>query len=212
MGHGWHTSHPTTLSKEYIILIYHYLHAVYRPPPQGPQPWLLGLTQCGGNGISKAVHKSGSSWMNCMNHPWEDLLILDPWVRFSAVLKLPQHQIWQVKSRGDPKNKIYYIPALILWHLKLIKVTARCTAIRFNNFKPRQIVVHLASVRVARDVCSENIVVPRQIFGNPRPMWMFPTLCECSLPYVNVPHPVLGFPVEPVAPSKLDQTAWYWYQ
>ena len=29
MGHGWHTSHPTTLSKEYIILIYHYLHTVW---------------------------------------------------------------------------------------------------------------------------------------------------------------------------------------
>ena len=26
--HGWNTSHPTTISKKYIILIYHYLHAV----------------------------------------------------------------------------------------------------------------------------------------------------------------------------------------
>ena len=26
--HGWDTSHPTTISKKFIILIYHYLHAV----------------------------------------------------------------------------------------------------------------------------------------------------------------------------------------
>src|ERR1700733_15271271 len=26
--HGWDTSHPTTISKRFIILIYHYLHAV----------------------------------------------------------------------------------------------------------------------------------------------------------------------------------------
>ena len=29
MGHGWYTSHPTTISKKCIILIYHYLHAVH---------------------------------------------------------------------------------------------------------------------------------------------------------------------------------------
>src|ERR1700730_4469095 len=28
--HGWDTSHPTTISKKFIILIYHYLHAVIR--------------------------------------------------------------------------------------------------------------------------------------------------------------------------------------
>ena len=56
------------------------------------------------------------------------------------------------------------------------------------------------------------IVVPHQIFGNPHPMWMFPAPCECSLPYVNVPRPVLGFPVEPVSPTKLNQTTWNWYQ
>src|ERR1700733_6275364 len=27
--HGWDTSHPTTISKRFIILIYHYLHAVH---------------------------------------------------------------------------------------------------------------------------------------------------------------------------------------
>src|ERR1700733_10927353 len=28
VGYGWDTSHPTTISKKFIILIYHYLHAV----------------------------------------------------------------------------------------------------------------------------------------------------------------------------------------
>src|SRR3984885_10107640 len=29
VGYGWDTSHPTTISKKFIILIYHYLHAVF---------------------------------------------------------------------------------------------------------------------------------------------------------------------------------------
>ena len=28
VGYGWDTSHPTTISKKSIILIYHYLHVV----------------------------------------------------------------------------------------------------------------------------------------------------------------------------------------
>src|ERR1700733_8460510 len=28
VGYGWDTSHPTTISKKFIILIYHYLHTV----------------------------------------------------------------------------------------------------------------------------------------------------------------------------------------
>src|ERR1700733_11740544 len=28
VGYGWDTSHPTTISKKFIILIYHYPHAV----------------------------------------------------------------------------------------------------------------------------------------------------------------------------------------
>ena len=28
LDHSWNTSHPTTISKKFIILIYHYLHAV----------------------------------------------------------------------------------------------------------------------------------------------------------------------------------------
>src|ERR1700733_10811548 len=30
VGYGWDTSHPTTISKKFIILIYHYFHAVSR--------------------------------------------------------------------------------------------------------------------------------------------------------------------------------------
>src|ERR1700733_418997 len=33
VGYGWDTSHPTTISKKFIILIYHYLHAVKGPLP-----------------------------------------------------------------------------------------------------------------------------------------------------------------------------------
>ena len=29
VGYGWDTSHPTAISKKFIILIYHYLHAVH---------------------------------------------------------------------------------------------------------------------------------------------------------------------------------------
>src|ERR1700733_14217336 len=35
VGYGWDTSHPTTISKKFIILIYHYLHAVYRVKVNG---------------------------------------------------------------------------------------------------------------------------------------------------------------------------------
>src|ERR1700733_7032051 len=31
VGYGWDTSHPTTISKKFIILIYHYPHAVTLP-------------------------------------------------------------------------------------------------------------------------------------------------------------------------------------
>src|ERR1700733_8171076 len=34
VGYGWDTSHPTTISKKFIILIYHYLHAVPAPHQQ----------------------------------------------------------------------------------------------------------------------------------------------------------------------------------
>jgi hypothetical protein len=30
VGYSWGSSHPTIISKKYIILIYHYLHAVPR--------------------------------------------------------------------------------------------------------------------------------------------------------------------------------------
>ena|ERR1700733_15662418 len=44
--YGWDTSHPTTIPKKCIILIYHYLHAV---PLRGPlQSFALGLHDWGG--------------------------------------------------------------------------------------------------------------------------------------------------------------------
>ena len=45
--HGWNTSHPTTISKKIIILIYHYLHAV----SMGGKPY-------------HPTHKPGSTILN----------------------------------------------------------------------------------------------------------------------------------------------------
>src|ERR1700733_9792745 len=38
VSYGWDTSHPTTLSKKFIILIYHHLHAVVRSRYQSDHP------------------------------------------------------------------------------------------------------------------------------------------------------------------------------
>src|ERR1700733_3165642 len=47
--HGWDTSHPTTISKRFIILIYHYLHAVEVVVYQYDKPfgygcWMTSIT------------------------------------------------------------------------------------------------------------------------------------------------------------------------
>ena len=41
VGYGWDTSHPITISKKSIILIYHYLHVVYgrRVLVSGQRTW-----------------------------------------------------------------------------------------------------------------------------------------------------------------------------
>src|ERR1700733_13416839 len=53
VGYGWDTSHPITISKKFIIVIYHYLHAVTAQRSTWRAPSILDacLTcQCGCRG------------------------------------------------------------------------------------------------------------------------------------------------------------------
>ena len=44
--HGWDTSHPATISKKIIILIYHYLHAVYESTGSNGRHRSVGPVRC----------------------------------------------------------------------------------------------------------------------------------------------------------------------
>ena len=66
---------------------------------------------------------------------------------------------------------------------------------------------HPQKETVMRDRGSRSICVCNEYWwGNSSTYSCSPPNFWEPLPYVNVPCPVLGFPVEPVAPSKLDQT------
>src|ERR1700733_3482497 len=52
VGYGWDTSHPTTISKKFIILIYHYLHAVHPEVLSCSQSYPTGVAVRRGGGVS----------------------------------------------------------------------------------------------------------------------------------------------------------------
>src|ERR1700730_1647953 len=57
--YGWDTSHPTTISKKFIILIYHYLHAVIAKQ----DAWLKPESIVSISAISKGAPKAETMFL-----------------------------------------------------------------------------------------------------------------------------------------------------
>src|ERR1700735_2714242 len=77
VGYGWDTSHPTTISKRFIILIYHYLHTVSAGKEQVARMLYIALTSTlrhcahqddiGNRDFQRIVHHAGrisDAWIN----------------------------------------------------------------------------------------------------------------------------------------------------